>query len=80
MLTGPAGSGKTTVLRNLAQEMDLHIVEWINCINANNIIQRPVMPGQEKEAWRPASLDEGTSISGILCYLYVQLSRCGANY
>ncbi|KAH7046487.1 Rad17 cell cycle checkpoint protein-domain-containing protein [Linnemannia elongata] len=58
VLTGPAGSGKTTVLRNLAQEMDLHIVEWINSINANNIIQRPVMPGQEKEAWRPASIDE----------------------
>ncbi|KAF9148344.1 Cell cycle checkpoint protein rad17 [Linnemannia schmuckeri] len=58
VLTGPAGSGKTAVLRNLAQEMGLHIVEWINSINANNIIQRPVMPGQEKEAWRPASLDE----------------------
>ncbi|KAG0285296.1 Cell cycle checkpoint protein rad17 [Linnemannia gamsii] len=58
VLTGPAGSGKTAVLRNLAKEMGLHIVEWINPINANNIIQRPTMPGQEKESWRPASIDE----------------------
>ncbi|KAK3806870.1 MAG: Rad17 cell cycle checkpoint protein-domain-containing protein [Linnemannia gamsii] len=58
VLTGPAGSGKTAVLRNLAKEMDLNIMEWINSINANNIIQRPTMPDRDKEAWRPASVDE----------------------
>ncbi|KAG9322008.1 hypothetical protein KVV02_008171 [Mortierella alpina] len=56
VLTGPAGSGKTTVLRKLAQEMDLQIIEWINSVNENSVIQRPVMPGQDK--WKPGSIDE----------------------
>lgn len=54
------------MLQNLAKEMGLHIVEWINAINANNIIQRPVMQSLEKESWRPASLDEGTNNSLLL--------------
>ncbi|KAF9962854.1 Cell cycle checkpoint protein rad17 [Mortierella alpina] len=57
VLTGPAGSGKTTVLRKLAQEMDLQIIEWINSVNENSVIQRPTMPGQDK--WRPGSIDDG---------------------
>lgn len=57
ILTGPAGSGKTTVLRMLAKEMGLHIVEWINSVNENNIIRRPPIPG--KESWRPGSIDDG---------------------
>ncbi|KAF9947796.1 Cell cycle checkpoint protein rad17 [Mortierella alpina] len=56
VLTGPAGSGKTTVLRKLAQEMDLQIIEWINSVNENSVIQRPTMPGQDK--WRPGSIDD----------------------
>ncbi|GJJ78629.1 cell cycle checkpoint protein [Entomortierella parvispora] len=55
VLTGPAGSGKTTVLRMLAKEMDLHIVEWINSVNENNIIQRPGLPGQD--SWRSSTVD-----------------------
>jgi broad-specificity NMP kinase len=57
ILTGPAGSGKTTVLRMLAKEMDLNIVEWINSVNENNIIQRPTMPGQDP--WKSSTVDEG---------------------
>ncbi|KAF9561541.1 Cell cycle checkpoint protein rad17 [Mortierella alpina] len=56
VLTGPAGSGKTTVLRKLAQEMDLQIIEWINSVNENSVIQRPTVPGQDK--WRPGSIDD----------------------
>ncbi|KAF9277413.1 Cell cycle checkpoint protein rad17 [Mortierella alpina] len=56
VLTGPAGSGKTTVLRKLAQEMDLQIIEWINSVNENSVIQRPTMPGQDK--WRAGSIDD----------------------
>ncbi|KAF9921593.1 Cell cycle checkpoint protein rad17 [Linnemannia zychae] len=58
VLTGPAGSGKTAVLRNLAKDMGLNIIEWINSVNSNSIVQRPIMPDQEKENWRPVSLDE----------------------
>lgn len=60
VLTGPAGSGKTTVLRKLAQEMDLQIIEWINSVNENSVIQRPTMPGQDK--WRPGSIDDGNNL------------------
>ncbi|KAG0288505.1 Cell cycle checkpoint protein rad17, partial [Dissophora globulifera] len=56
VLSGPAGSGKTTVLKMLAQEMNLSIVEWINSVNENNVIQRPTMPGQD--SWRPTSIDD----------------------
>ncbi|ORZ01842.1 Rad17 cell cycle checkpoint protein-domain-containing protein [Lobosporangium transversale] len=56
VLSGPAGSGKTTVLRILAKEMGLNIVEWINTVNENNVIQRPKMPGQDN--WGPSSVDE----------------------
>ncbi|KAG0201304.1 Cell cycle checkpoint protein rad17 [Mortierella sp. GBA30] len=56
VLTGPAGSGKTAVLRALAQEMGIRIMEWINTVNENNIIQRPTMPGQVP--WRSDSVDE----------------------
>ncbi|KAF8978559.1 Cell cycle checkpoint protein rad17 [Entomortierella lignicola] len=56
VLSGPAGSGKTTVLRMLAKEMGLNIVEWINSVNENNIIQRPSIPGEG--SWKSASIDE----------------------
>ncbi|KAI8597135.1 Rad17 cell cycle checkpoint protein-domain-containing protein [Dissophora ornata] len=56
VLSGPAGSGKTTVLKMLAQEMGLTVVEWINSVNENNIIHRPVMPGEDR--WRSTSIDE----------------------
>ncbi|KAF8987789.1 Cell cycle checkpoint protein rad17 [Haplosporangium bisporale] len=45
---GPAGTGKTAVLRMLAQEMDLDIVEWINSVNENNLIRRAGLPDQKK--------------------------------
>ncbi|KFH68920.1 hypothetical protein MVEG_05724 [Podila verticillata NRRL 6337] len=48
VLTGPAGTGKTAVLRMLAQEMDLDIVEWINSVNENNLIRRAGLPDQKK--------------------------------
>ncbi|KAG0357572.1 Cell cycle checkpoint protein rad17 [Gamsiella multidivaricata] len=56
VLSGPAGSGKTTVLKMLAQEIDLTIVEWANSVNENNVVQRPVMPGED--SWRATSIDE----------------------
>ncbi|KAI1314685.1 Cell cycle checkpoint protein rad17 [Mortierella claussenii] len=56
VLSGPSGSGKTTVLRMLAKEMGLNIVEWINSVNENNVIQRAVIPGQDR--WRSSSVDE----------------------
>ncbi|KAF9995609.1 Cell cycle checkpoint protein rad17 [Entomortierella chlamydospora] len=56
VLSGPAGSGKTTVLKMLAQEMGLNVVEWINSVNENNIIQRAGMPGED--SWRSTSIDD----------------------
>jgi len=55
VLTGPAGTGKTAVLRMLAQEMNLDIVEWINSVNENNLIRRAGLPDQKK--WE--SIDDG---------------------
>ncbi|KAG0024102.1 Cell cycle checkpoint protein rad17 [Podila clonocystis] len=46
VLTGPAGTGKTAVLRMLAKEMNLDIVEWINSVNENNLIRRAGLPDQ----------------------------------
>jgi broad-specificity NMP kinase len=57
VLSGPAGSGKTTVLRMLAQELDLTIVEWFNSVNENNVIQRQIKPDEDR--WRSTSSDEG---------------------
>ncbi|KAF9586533.1 Cell cycle checkpoint protein rad17 [Lunasporangiospora selenospora] len=59
VLTGPAGSGKTTVLKMLAQELGVNIVEWVNTVNENSVIQRPSMPGQDR--WRTGSVDEALS-------------------
>ncbi|KAF9114762.1 Cell cycle checkpoint protein rad17 [Mortierella sp. AM989] len=56
VLSGPAGSGKTTVLRILAHEMGLNVVEWVNSVNENNIIQRPSIPGED--SWKSTSIDE----------------------
>ncbi|KAG0335336.1 Cell cycle checkpoint protein rad17 [Podila horticola] len=47
VLTGPAGTGKTAVLRMLAKEMDLDVVEWINSVNENNLIRRAGLPDQD---------------------------------
>ncbi|KAG0023563.1 Cell cycle checkpoint protein rad17 [Podila clonocystis] len=46
VLTGPAGTGKTAVLRMLAKEINLDIVEWINSVNENNLIRRAGLPDQ----------------------------------
>ncbi|KAF9185736.1 Cell cycle checkpoint protein rad17 [Haplosporangium sp. Z 767] len=56
VLTGPAGSGKTTVIQMLAKELGLHIVEWVNSVNENSLIQRPTIPGEDR--WKSTSLDE----------------------
>ncbi|KAG0099584.1 Cell cycle checkpoint protein rad17 [Podila epicladia] len=46
VLTGPAGTGKTAVLRMLAKELDLDIVEWINSVNESSLIRRANLPDQ----------------------------------
>ncbi|KAF9970671.1 Cell cycle checkpoint protein rad17 [Actinomortierella ambigua] len=56
LLTGPAGSGKTAVLKMLAKEMDIEIVEWLNTINPNTLIQRPKAPGEKGP--RAQTIDE----------------------
>ncbi|KAF9438716.1 Cell cycle checkpoint protein rad17 [Entomortierella beljakovae] len=56
ILSGPAGSGKTTVLQMLAQEMNLNIVEWVNSVNENSIIQRANLPTDNN--WKSSSIDE----------------------
>ncbi|KAG0325836.1 Cell cycle checkpoint protein rad17 [Podila humilis] len=55
-LTGPAGSGKTAVVRMLAKDLGIEIVEWVNTVNPNNVIHRPTMPDQD--SWRSRSIDE----------------------
>ncbi|RUS31460.1 Rad17 cell cycle checkpoint protein-domain-containing protein [Jimgerdemannia flammicorona] len=37
ILTGPAGSGKTAVLRMLSMEMNFEIIEWSNPYNENSL-------------------------------------------
>lgn len=58
VLTGPAGTGKTAVLRMLAKEMGLDIVEWINSVNENNLIRRADLPDQV-DSKKSDSVDDG---------------------
>ncbi|KAF9300827.1 Cell cycle checkpoint protein rad17 [Mortierella antarctica] len=63
VLTGPAGTGKTAVLRMLAKEMGLDIVEWINSVNENNLIRRADLPDQV-DSKKSDSVDDGDDIFG----------------
>jgi putative ribosome biogenesis GTPase RsgA len=37
VLSGPAGSGKSTTVQSLAKDFGMQIVEWINPINENKL-------------------------------------------
>jgi ABC-type lipoprotein export system ATPase subunit len=60
VLSGPSGSGKTAVLKMLARELGLTVLEWTNSVNPNSIIQRPQTPGNRGE--RSTTLDEGIGV------------------
>lgn len=64
VLTGPAGTGKTAVLRMLAKEMDLDVVEWINSVNENNLIRRAGLPDQD-DSKMSDSVDDGQSLGTL---------------
>ncbi|KAG0087209.1 Cell cycle checkpoint protein rad17 [Podila epicladia] len=63
VLTGPAGTGKTAVLRMLAKELDLDIVEWINSVNESSLIRRANLPDQG-DSKKSDSVDDGDDIFG----------------